>query len=485
MKSIMKNKLFTLIIMLFSFLLQHLSAQEKPETAARFDDGKLVLTVNLQWNEAQKTRFAMLYDLDSLMMSALWKGYLKRVADCTEWTPKVISIGVLEISKPLNTRQDQKKWKTDVFLIDDQILGNALTSETEAASFGVNLLSNPSAVKNDGKTSCFFLKNHGNATSVYLSGSFNQWSTLSLPMKKIDSGWFLRVPLAAGKHLYKYIVDGRWLPDPDNKNRESDGHHGNNSVLFVENKTFVLKGFVKAKKVVLSGSFNNWHENELKMLRTAEGWKLPVFLADGTHTYKFVVDGEWINDPDNPQRRDDGQGNTNSVLGFGESFLFKLEGYLTAKSVELAGSFNNWAPGEIKMNRTNWGWELPYILAKGNYEYKYLVDGQWITDPDNPFTRGTGEFANSLLAFGANVVFTYKSNIKAHEVLLTGNFLNWSPDGYTMQQRNSEWKLPLYLPPGRYSYKFIVDGNWILDSGNSLWEENEFGNGNSVLWIEK
>jgi hypothetical protein len=29
----------------------------------------------------------------------------------------------------------------------------------------------------------------------------------------------------------------------------------------------------------------------------------------------------------------------------------------------------------------------------------------------------------------------------------------------------------------------IVDKEWKLDPGNELWEENEYGTGNSVLWI--
>jgi hypothetical protein len=34
-------------------------------------------------------------------------------------------------------------------------------------------------------------------------------------------------------------------------------------------------------------------------------------------------------------------------------------------------------------------------------------------------------------------------------------------------------------------YKFIVDGKWILDPGNKLWEQNAENTGNSILWIDK
>ncbi|MBC8172950.1 MAG: hypothetical protein H7X71_03495, partial [Chitinophagales bacterium] len=63
---------------------------------------------------------------------------------------------------------------------------------------------------------------------------------------------------------------------------------------------------------------------------------------------------------------------------------------------------------------------------------------------------------------------------------------------YKLENYDNEWReignqhAAFYpnLPPGKYIYKFVVDGNWILDPDNPHMEENEFGNGNSVLWIE-
>jgi hypothetical protein len=40
------------------------------------------------------------------------------------------------------------------------------------------------------------------------------------------------------------------------------------------------------------------------------------------------------------------------------------------------------------------------------------------------------------------------------------------------------------LPTGKNRYKFIVDGTWMIDPGNKLWEPNEFDTGNSVVWID-
>jgi len=49
--------------------------------------------------------------------------------------------------------------------------------------------------------------------------------------------------------------------------------------------------------------------------------------------------------------------------------------------------------------------------------------------------------------------------------------------------KDGSWILPCFLEPGKYIYKFVIDGKWILDPSNSVWEENEYNTGNSVLWV--
>ena len=53
-----------------------------------------------------------------------------------------------------------------------------------------------------------------------------------------------------------------------------------------------------------------------------------------------------------------------------------------AKHVSLCGEFNGWASDATPMKRDNGGnWETTVALPPGRYEYKFIVDGQWITDP--------------------------------------------------------------------------------------------------------
>jgi len=58
-----------------------------------------------------------------------------------------------------------------------------------------------------------------------------------------------------------------------------------------------------------------------------------------------------------------------------------------AKRVALTGSFNAWSSSGISMKKDKSGlWALEVSLNPGRYEYKFIVDGQWWTDPKNPKT---------------------------------------------------------------------------------------------------
>ena len=53
-----------------------------------------------------------------------------------------------------------------------------------------------------------------------------------------------------------------------------------------------------AKTVLLAGDFNNWGKSSLKMKKDTKGtWKIKVDVVPGRHEYKFIVDGNWWNDP--------------------------------------------------------------------------------------------------------------------------------------------------------------------------------------------
>jgi 1,4-alpha-glucan branching enzyme len=71
----------------------------------------------------------------------------------------------------------------------------------------------------------------------------------------------------------------------------------------------------EAKEVSVAGGFNEWKPGAHKMKKGADGlWRKAVILPAGRYEYKFVVDGEWVNDPANDQLLPNIFGSSNNVL---------------------------------------------------------------------------------------------------------------------------------------------------------------------------
>jgi hypothetical protein len=56
--------------------------------------------------------------------------------------------------------------------------------------------------------------------------------------------------------------------------------------------------------------------------------------------------------------------------------------HLTAGAVCIAGTFNDWQPEAKPMHAAGGGrWLKETVLPVGTYEYRLVVDGQWMPDP--------------------------------------------------------------------------------------------------------
>lgn len=80
------------------------------------------------------------------------------------------------------------------------------------------------------------------------------------------------------------------------------------------NTAFRLKGHEDASVVVLSGSFNAWNQSQLVFGREGDEWVCRIDLDPGVYQYKFILDGDWLLDPSNPDTAEDEAGNVNNVL---------------------------------------------------------------------------------------------------------------------------------------------------------------------------
>lgn len=69
-----------------------------------------------------------------------------------------------------------------------------------------------------------------------------------------------------------------------------------------------------AKSVQLTGDFTGWLERPIDMRRGSEGvWQIGVRLEVGTRYYRFLVDGEWHDDPECARFVPNPFGSTNAV----------------------------------------------------------------------------------------------------------------------------------------------------------------------------
>ena len=83
-----------------------------------------------------------------------------------------------------------------------------------------------------------------------------------------------------------------------------------------------------------------------------------------------------------------------------------------------------------------------------------------------------------------DVDFVFESNSAEH-VYLCGDFNDWQPTCLRMIGNPDAglWEKRLALPPGRYEYKFNVDGQWVHDPGAPQNTPNVFGTLNSVVEV--
>jgi len=146
----------------------------------------------------------------------------------------------------------------------------------------------------------------------------------------------------------------------------------------------------------VAGDFNNWLDNvegkvtgkaEWMMQRESTGpWKLVLNLPAGSYRFKYVVDGgeRWVQDPNFPASADG-----NSILeiravsgGTCTTFTYADS---SARSVFVAGQFNNWSPTANPLKRNDAGlWSARISLKPGKQPYKFIVDGDWRADLANP-----------------------------------------------------------------------------------------------------
>jgi chromosome partitioning protein len=85
------------------------------------------------------------------------------------------------------------------------------------------------------------------------------------------------------------------------------------------------------------------------------------------------------------------------VKQIGDDVVFRAK-FSEARKVLIAGDFNNWMPISTPMQPAGrpGEWKMRLPLSPGRYRYRLVVDGNWITDPNNQYVEANqfGELNN-------------------------------------------------------------------------------------------
>jgi 1,4-alpha-glucan branching enzyme len=81
---------------------------------------------------------------------------------------------------------------------------------------------------------------------------------------------------------------------------------------------FIL-GHCGAEHVCICGDFNGWQADNLRLIGNPNGglWEKRLPLQPGRYGYKFLVDGEWVHDPNASENVSNAFGSLNSVVNVG------------------------------------------------------------------------------------------------------------------------------------------------------------------------
>lgn len=117
-----------------------------------------------------------------------------------------------------------------------------------------------------------------------------------------------------------------------------------------------------ANDVHVTGTFDDWSKSE-QLLKVGETWEKDVQLADAEKKilYKFVVNDNWVIDPNAPQE-DDGQGNLNNVL-YPDQIVKKSSGVPATLTTSSAAPDSTTAAlaGAVPLEPTKEGKRAPII----------------------------------------------------------------------------------------------------------------------------
>ena len=115
---------------------------------------------------------------------------------------------------------------------------------------------------------------------------------------------------AHGKAKPKKAIKPRMTREADERIRAATTRRPGASTT-KKSATFFLDA-PASQEVSIAGSFNNWEPQVMTQGRDGT-WRITLQLAPGAHQYKFLVDTQWREDPNNPRNIPNEFGGLNSI----------------------------------------------------------------------------------------------------------------------------------------------------------------------------
>ncbi|MBQ6786218.1 MAG: alpha-amylase [Lachnospiraceae bacterium] len=234
---------------------------------------------------------------------------------------------------------------------------------------------------------------------------------------------------------------------------------------------------------------SDWSEYFYMTEEEAGVWSVTAELSlEDSYEYGIVVNDNWVGDPTNPRSDGNSQilrnpsfNNDGSVTIFyypqGDEdvkLLYKLSDETEYTSVDMTKD----AYHSALLSAT--------VTAQGDYSYMFEIDGVKTADVNCKeavfsISKLPEEDASvkSPVIDGNVVTFHYFAPT-AKSVTVAGEMNGWDAAAtpLTYNGETGFWSIDKELIPGKYEYKFVVDGNWTIDSRNDAQS-----NGNSVCYV--
>ncbi|MBQ4530530.1 MAG: InlB B-repeat-containing protein [Lachnospiraceae bacterium] len=358
-----------------------------------------------------------------------------------------------------------------------------------------------------------------NEAKAAVKGSFSSWEAIS--MEAVAGGFTktLEIPTDGGLYPYGMVTGAtdEWVGDPLNPVEKGNPvvvrnpEIGNGTVTIYQPYVGTLDGKVLYREL---GSTADYQEKAFEAVEGGKNLYVAVITdAKANVEYEYVIkngDEEPVSDACNFASVKTVDGTkvttftataevkapeyTSPVINADKTVTFNYFS-ATAKEVYLAGDMNGWAPKATAMikDEATGLFTVTETLTAGNHEYKFVVDGEWVTDPKNKKTSASG---NSIVTVPASEEGVQSPIVDEENGTITFNF---DPKDYGLEGvegvnlmgtvPGTDWTNGLEMTlteegyftitvkdilAGRYQYKFRTSGNsWLTDAKNA---EQEGGN---------